>query len=230
VYLQALLAVLFGHLLPDAWTGWGTRLFLPWSAERARLDLTVVVDPMVTLPLLVAAVFAFRRRARDYRRPLWLGLGVTGLYLIARLGIQLALVSTVTAAYGAGEVNVFPAPLRVLQWRYVVARDDSYAVGVVELFGDPVEQGRYPRAPELAAGVRGRPIGDEVLAWARYPAIRVSDAAAGGKTVAIADLRYHAGGEPTLEFEIDLDALGAVRAARFNRGGSPRELLERFRR
>ena len=58
VYLPAWAAVVPAHLLPDPWTGWGTRLFLPFSTPGFALDWTMVLDPLVTLPLLVAAVVA----------------------------------------------------------------------------------------------------------------------------------------------------------------------------
>src|SRR5687768_9409204 len=42
LYCRALLCVPLAHLLPDLWTGWGTRLLLPFSERRLALDWTMV--------------------------------------------------------------------------------------------------------------------------------------------------------------------------------------------
>jgi inner membrane protein len=44
----------------------------------------------------------------------------------------------------------------------------------------------------------------------------------------VADLRYYWDGKPTLTFVIDVDEKGNQLAARLERGGSARELLERW--
>ena len=35
VFLASLVSVLFAHLLPDLWTGWGTRVLLPLMGKQA---------------------------------------------------------------------------------------------------------------------------------------------------------------------------------------------------
>ncbi|MBK6514202.1 MAG: metal-dependent hydrolase [Polyangiaceae bacterium] len=230
VYAQAVLAVVFAHLLPDLWTGWGTRLFLPWSSERMNLDFTMVLDPLVTLPLLVGAVFGYRARARDFRRPIWLGLAVASLYVGSRVAIRAALTSSVEDKYATSEVHVFPAPFSVLGWRYVAEVDGGYAAGTVDVGGAPVEQARHARDLSAAEALRGDPIIDEVIAWARYPTVQLAELEGGRRTLAVGDLRYHAGGEPTLKFVVELDAAGKVTSAKLDRGGSVREVIERFRR
>jgi inner membrane protein len=227
IFGQALAAVLLGHLLPDLWTGWGTRVLLPWSSERFTLDWTAVIDPWVTLPLLAGAFFAYRARARDFRKALWLGLALACLYLGVRITLREVLQTSVEARYRTA-AHVFPAPLRLFEWRYVVEVDDGYAAGVVGVGAEPVEQARHPR------GTSGLLATDtlvaEVLAWARYPVIEVAPHPEGGTTVRVADLRYHAGGRPTLTFVMRLDEGGRVAEAHLDRGGSAAELLQRFRR
>lgn len=229
IALQALAAVVFGHLLPDLWTGWGTRVLLPWSAERMTLDWTVVVDPLVTLPMLVAAIFAYRARRSDFRRALWVGLGVTVLYLGLRIGIRESLRASVETSYGTTAANVFPAPLRVLEWRYVVETEDGYAVGTVGVGRPLLEQGRHPRGVSAADHLRGEKVVDEVLSWARYPTIDLAARDGGGTTLTVADLRYHAGGQPTLRFIVELRADGTLESARLERGNVG-DLIDRFRR
>jgi inner membrane protein len=67
------------------------------------------------------------------------------------------------------------------------------------------------------------------LSWARFPVVRSDALDASTRRVSIADLRYHLGGKPTLQFVIDVDSTGTVRRAELDRGGSPAELLRRAR-
>ncbi|MCK6592770.1 MAG: metal-dependent hydrolase [Polyangiaceae bacterium] len=229
IYWTALAAVVFGHILCDLWTGWGTRIFLPFSDHRFGLDFTSVLDPLMTLPLLVGAGIAFWRRRGEWRRPLLVALAVSMGYVGARAGVRAALEAKVEARYGGG-ARVFPAPIGVFRWRYVAPLPDGFAAGIIELGGELIEQRRATSDPGALAEVAALPVGQEVLAWARFPVVTREPNENGGKTLSVGDLRYHAGGEPTLRFVLHVDAEGRMTSARLDRGGSLREVLERFRR
>ncbi len=79
--------VLFTHILLDAFTTYGTQLFLPFSDQRVSFDSINVVDPVYTTPLLLGLIFSkviFKNKA--YYN--YLGLGISTLYLLATLGIK----------------------------------------------------------------------------------------------------------------------------------------------
>lgn len=231
VYLWSLAAALVGHLLADAWTGWGTRLFLPFSQARVTLDWMLVVDPLFTAPLLVAALWGWRRR-KLVRRALAWGLVLASLYLGVRVATKSLLTARVERSYpGANAVQVFPSWLGPAHWRYVAVWPDRYVVGKVSLGSAPSEQARHARGQLAAlsqAAISNATV-KEALAWARYPLIRERRRAQGGTQLAVADLRYHLNGEPTLTFVIELDARTQVVSATLERGGSARSLLERWR-
>jgi inner membrane protein len=231
VFLFSLLSTLFAHLLPDLWTGWGTRLLLPFSDARLALDWTLVVDPFVTLPLLVGAVWAWRRRRTGaWRRALLVGLGISALYVGARVAVRAHLQHSLQAAHPHAEnVAVFPTWLGLGTWRYVVQMQDIYWAGELRMFGPAAELHRVPVPPPdaLSPEMRAVPTVREALAWARFPVVERR-----GLQVRVADLRYHLRGQPTLTFVIDLEQGPAglqVREARLERGGSARELLKRWR-
>jgi inner membrane protein len=231
VFGFSLLSVLFAHLLADLWTGWGTRVLLPFSRERWTLDWTMVVDPWVTLPLLAGALWAWRRRRR-WRRALGLGLVGTAAYLGLRVSLQALLHHRVRGTWpGAEQVQVFPAWLSLTTWRYVVVLPGEYVTGTVALGAPPLEQRRWPRpGPEaVPASARNLPTVREALAWARFPLVTPGPRPGGGTELRIGDLRYHLGGEPTLQFILELDAQGTLGAARLDRGGSAAALLRRWR-
>jgi len=230
VFLASLASVLVAHLLPDLWTGWGTRLLLPFSDARLSLDWTMVVDPWVTLPLLAGAGVAWRRRA-VWRRALLVGMTCAAAYVGARVGAWAVLTGRVEAAYpSAVSVRVFPLPFSVGTWRYVATLPGGVlAAGEVPLASAPREARRVDASVDaLPPDLRAVGPVREALAWARFPVVTVAPRD-GGREVRISDLRYHLRGEPTLGFVIRLDAANHVTEARLERGGSASELLRRWR-
>jgi len=225
----ALAAVLFAHIASDLWTGWGTRAWLPFSDARLSLDITSVVDPFFTLPLIVAAGWALARR-RQWRSALIVGLAISSAYLGFRTVSRAALLDRIERSYPeAGRVEVFPALLSASLWRYVAVLPEGYAAGAVPIFGDIREQRRIPFSQPLPEELIDNSTVDEALAWARLPLISVQESERGSQTVEIADLRYHLGGAPTLSIVIEVDADGRTIDARLERGGSTAEILERWR-
>ncbi len=219
IYVMSLCAVVFAHLLPDLWTGWGTRLFIPLDDARLALDWTMVLDPFFTLPLLAGAIWGWRRRAA-WRRPVLIGLAIALAYLGARIVMKTALTARIPGA------TVFPTMLGVRTWRFVIPEESGYEVGQVALGGALVTEGRHLRGDALTPEERALPELREALSWARFPVIHVERAAV--TTIRIADLRYHLGGNPTLELVFELSG-GRITKASMLRGGSFAELLRRWR-
>jgi inner membrane protein len=231
LYARALVSVPLAHLLPDLWTGWGTRLLLPFSEERLALDWMMVIDPFFTVPLVVAGVWAGFRR-RDFTRAMALGTAVAAVYLALRIGLTASLTSTLEQAYpGADAVSAFPTPLSPSRLRYVARDGKDYALGSIALYGGITEFARRTRHPDgpLPSELLAVPTVREAMDWARFPVVRSVQLPHSVRRVQVSDLRYHLDGAPTLTFAIDVAPDGEVVAARLDRGGSARELLERWR-
>ena len=229
--MRALISVPLAHLLPDLWTGWGTRLLLPLSDQRLALDWTMVVDPVFTGPLLGAALWAVFRR-KQFRQAMGLAAAASALYVALRITSSMHLSHQVARAYPrAVSVHVFPELLSVARWRYVARFDADYAVGTVALGEAVVEAARHRALPTgpVADELRRVPTVREALSWARFPVVSTRQLDAAGRRITIADLRYHLAGQPTLSFVIDVGEDGRVQNARLDRGGSAGELLRRFR-
>lgn len=229
VFLFSWVSVLVAHLAADLWTGWGTRIFLPFSEERWSLDYVTVIDPFFTFPLLVGAFWAFFRR-ESWRRALLLGLSLSLIYLGIRISSRTILLHRVEQRYAASErVEVFPALLSAFDWRYAAVLPNGYALGRVSLFAEPEESKWQARPTPLPSRASENPTVQEALAWARLPLISVTPAADGALDVRIADLRYNIGGDPTLEFVIIVGPEGETREAWLERGGSVGQVYERWR-
>lgn len=227
-FAYSLASVVFAHLAPDLWTGWGTRLLLPFSDERLSLDLTSVIDPFFTLPLIAAALYALLRRRR-WRPALIAGLCLSAVYLGYRTTSRALLIGRLHDAYpAASRVEVFPALLSVSSWRFVAVHEDFYVAGVTSLGAPHFEQRQVPTSPPLPSRVRENSTVREALAWARMPVTSVEPLPGGVDRVQIGDLRYHLGGEPTLSIVVEVGADGEAQHAALDRGGSARELLGRW--
>lgn len=233
VFAWSLASLLFAHLFSDLWTGWGTKLLLPFSDARLLLDWTMVIDPWITLPLLAGAIVALvlARRGRSWRPALHAALAFAVLYLGVRVVLHHSLSERVREAYPAAEVTVFPKLFSVFEWRWVAVTADEQVAGVIRTGASPIEQSRHrrPRADAIPDRLSDIPQVRDALAWARFPIVETHRRDDGGSTVRISDLRYHLNGEPTLGFVIEIGADDVVEDARQVRGGSPRELLERMR-
>lgn len=79
---------LFTHILLDAFTSYGTQLFLPFTDWRVSFDSISIIDPFYTVPLLIGvliSVFYFRKTDEKRGLPNTIGLIVSSLYLLFTL-------------------------------------------------------------------------------------------------------------------------------------------------
>ncbi len=72
------------HPILDAFTTFGTQLWLPFSRERVALSTIFVADPLYTVPFLLCVIIAsrFARTSQKRRFINYLGLGLSTTYLL----------------------------------------------------------------------------------------------------------------------------------------------------
>jgi inner membrane protein len=79
---------LFTHILLDAFTTYGTQLFLPFSNRRFGFDSITIVDPVYTLPLLIGLTLSltlFRKKKLQRTVANTAGLVISSAYLLLTL-------------------------------------------------------------------------------------------------------------------------------------------------
>ncbi len=140
LYLYAFLGYAASGLL-DACTSYGTLLFWPFSDERIAWNLISIVDPVFSLTLLAAIVYAVRK-ARP--QAAWVGLGLAGVYLaVAVVQHQRAegVAQTLIQQRGHTAVRhvVKPTMANLLLWRSIYESDGYFYVDAVRvgLFSEP---------------------------------------------------------------------------------------------
>ena len=146
-WLAVIGLALVTHPLLDAHTAYGTQLLWPLDVPPTMWATLFIIDPLFTLPLLVATVFTAFRPNRGWSTPLLRGaLAVSLVYLswtwIAQAKVRHEALDEL-AGLGLQDAPVFltPTPFNTVLWRIVVLTDTGYLEG----FGSVV-----PGAPPIA--------------------------------------------------------------------------------
>lgn len=133
---------LFTHPLLDALTVYGTQLFRPFSDLPAAVPALFIIDPLYTLPLVVAVVGGLLVRDAERRWRLAVaGLVLSTLYAGWALGVK-AHVERVVArsldrqGIAAERFMTAPAPFQTVLWNVIVDVDDAFLVGTYGLLDD----------------------------------------------------------------------------------------------
>jgi inner membrane protein len=145
--------VLVTHALLDAFTVYGTQLWWPLAGAPVSWASVFIIDPLYTLPLLVALVLAWRGPPERVGVRLGVGLMVAQAYLAWGLAAQhhvRAQVAALESARGT-EVEallVTPAPFTSLLWRVLIRTPQGHSEGWYSLLrGDPAHFRPVPIAP-----------------------------------------------------------------------------------
>lgn len=166
-WLALTLAILVTHPLLDCLTTYGTQLFWPLGGPIAVTSI-FIIDPLYTLPLLLAIAVALWRPQQT--RALVLGLLVSTSYLGWSLVAQQMITERVLpalAAEGAAEAPrmVQPMPLTTLLWRVTVMTESERLEIVTGFLDDniPLNIERFPRDQELAAAAANLEAGRRLI-------------------------------------------------------------------
>lgn len=122
------------HILLDLITSFGTMIFAPVSRARVAWDWVFIVDPLFTVPMLLALVLgaATRRlRAGGLAALAWL-FG----YLALAAGLHakaIAIAAQEARALGARPAAALPLPFSPARWRLVLDAGDKWLVAAVDL-------------------------------------------------------------------------------------------------
>ncbi len=128
------------HALLDACTTYGTMLFWPFSDARIAWNTISIIDPLFTLPLLLAVVLAGRRQ-----RPVFARLGLLWACAYMALGlwqrneaIDMGEALAESRGHHPLRLEAKPSFANILVWKTVYETDDRYYV-------DAVRAGLAPR-------------------------------------------------------------------------------------
>jgi inner membrane protein len=184
--------ILFTHPVLDAFTSYGTQLFWPLMPIPTAWSSLFIIDPLYTLPLLVAVVIGLFNGLREqaWRVPavalalstLYIGFSLAGKYMAEqRVEAELARQGIV-----AEQLFITPTPLNSLLWRVIVLDGEHYHEALVGWFDDaPPQLQRLPRGTQLREQLLDSPA-HRRLAWFTDGVLRYDQI---GDRLIVTDLR-----------------------------------------
>jgi len=172
--------VLFTHVLLDAFTSYGTQLFWPLATPPVAWSSLFIIDPLYSLPLLLAVLAGLAGRHHLVRGSI-LALGVSTLYIGFSLAAQQIAERRVEAGLAERGIRpealfVAPTPFNTLLWRVVALDGERYHEALTGLLDrQPPQIQSLPRSAALAGALDASPQHAR-LAWfsrgfLRYDAI-----------------------------------------------------------
>ncbi len=161
-WLVAIELALLTHPVIDAFTVYGTQLFWPLPVAPVMISSVFIIDPLYTLPLLVAFIGVLVAGARASARTLLVaGIALSSAYLgwtlVAKQLVERA-ATPVLAQMGLADAPRFsvPMPFNTLLWRVVVMTPEGHLEGVRSLVADhgPMRFSAFASDAQALATVR----------------------------------------------------------------------------
>ncbi|QWP76646.1 metal-dependent hydrolase [Lysobacter sp. K5869] len=201
-WFWAMQAALLTHPVLDAFTVYGTQLWWPLPARPTMWSSIFIIDPLYTVWLLIACVWAwFARASRSAQPALMVGLALSSLYLGGSLWAKQrveAAAQPALAALGLENAPRFsvPMPFTTALWRVVAMTPDGYVEGERSLIADrgPMHFRLYPSDALAYSQVSGYPAVHR-LQWFNHGFMKAEER--DGRLV-LSDLRM--GAEPDYNF------------------------------
>jgi inner membrane protein len=195
------------HPLLDAFTVYGTQLWWPLMPPPTSWASIFIIDPLYTLPLLVAVSMAMiKGAAPSLRGTLMLGLALSHGYLAWSVLAQAHVERQVQASMRLQQVQVdevlaSPAPFNTLLWRVLVKTPDGHAEGWVSLLkggSQPFQAQAIAQDDNLRAELPSL-VALETLNWFSHGFVLIEDVEG---RLRVSDLRM--GAHPDYFFRFDI--------------------------
>lgn len=205
------------HLFMDLTTQYGTRVLSPLDWEQYSLDLSFIIDPYVTLGLLLCVILGWRMRKRAQVIAV-----VTILLLASYFGIRYYLHDKteefLRARLDANTYKMCPLPNDFLRWWFVARSGNEYITGFADLFTRRVcIQERYlvdNRDPFIQRSMQDKGV-QNFLSFAKYPFAEVIREEGGGTMVVWRELAYSFRADNHFVTRVVFDQEGRIVRSRF---------------
>ncbi len=223
-WLLAFALALLTHPLLDVFTIYGTQLLWPFDRTPYGIGSLFIIDPMFTLPLLLACVCCMiRPQSGNTRVGLILAASFSGLYLLWSVLAQQYVLQQTRKALDVTDsqtILALPSAFNTVLWRVLVREPDGYREAYFSLWAErePGPWRHFESRDEIAGDLHSHAPLRAVQAFSHgWWALRRD-----GDEWVIRDLRM--GSEPHYVFAFAIaehSALGAQPIEPRSRGSSP---------
>jgi inner membrane protein len=121
------------HLMLDLTNQYGTRILSPLDWNRYALNLTFIVDPYITVGLLLGAVWGRVNKKRTAIISLAVVVLLSG-YISGRAYLQDQAKRFLKTKVDANSYDLYPLPNGFLRWWFVAGSGEQVSTGFVDLF------------------------------------------------------------------------------------------------
>jgi len=158
------------HLFMDLTTQYGTRILSPLDWEPYALDLVYIIDPYISLGLLLCVIMGWRMKKRASLIAAITLISLLG-YFGGRYYLQKTTKEFLRSHLDANTYTMCPLPNDFLRWWFVARSGDECMAGFADLFTQRVcVQERYkPVHDPLIERSREDKVVKNFLYFARYP-------------------------------------------------------------
>lgn len=129
------------HALLDSFTVYGTQLLWPFTEYPVGFSNLFIIDPLYTLPLLIAWVTAllFKQYTRRARVCNLLGLGFSCIYIVWTCSAKVYIDHKINIAFKQNNISYSvyestPAPLTSFLWRAVAVQKNTNSTDYYEVY------------------------------------------------------------------------------------------------
>ncbi len=167
-------AVIFTHIIIDAFNNYGVGWFEPFSHRRISFNAIYVADPFFSVwPAIAFAALVYLKRWSPKRKAWWrMGLGLSTLYLMYCLFNKTSIDKDVREILQKQQIShtryfTTPAPLQNWLWYVVAGNNNGYYVGFRSLFDSKKEISfqYFPRNDSLLKPLAGH---EELMDLTRF--------------------------------------------------------------
>lgn len=137
---------LFTHMILDAFTPYGTQLFLPFSDFRVAFNNISVADPSYTIPFLICMIVMMFFKRTSTRRRTWLSLalGISTVYMIWTIGNKIYMnqvfkKSLLSENIEAIRYSTQPTILNNILWYGIAETETDYYIAFYSFFDESQE-------------------------------------------------------------------------------------------
>lgn len=152
---------LFTHVLLDMFTSWGTQILWPLE-NRFALKTIFVIDPLYTIPLLIAVIFTWKTKDVLLRKKyIKRGLIISSSYLALSCLVKLYVLNQFEKALlqqniTYSEIIVKPTAFNIILWNANIATSDAYLLGDYSLLdSQPISFFKYEKNTAFESQLKG---------------------------------------------------------------------------